>query len=293
MKNNGNMEIIIVSGMSGSGKNTVNNFIEDFGYFCIDNLPAELITDLLAVYSKNPDKNKKLSLTLDIRDGNDTGRIVDVIKNLKNTPDLSCRVIFLDASDEVIIARYKESRRIHPLVLNGNLSLKDALVEERKYIAPIKECADFVIDTSYMKLARAREIVADYLGMETNSEMLISCMSFGYKYGIPQEADLVFDVRCLPNPFYIPELKEHTGLENCIYDYVMSFEQSQEFVARLCGWLDYIIPMYVEEGKSHLVIAFGCTGGKHRSVTVARAVSDHLEASANYKVNAVHRDLTK
>lgn len=287
------MEIIIVSGMSGSGKNTVNNFIEDFGYFCIDNLPAELITDLLAVYSKNPDKKKKLSLTLDIRDGNDTGRIVDVIKTLKNTPDLSCRVIFLDASDEVIIARYKESRRIHPLVLNGNLSLKDALAEEREYIAPIKDCADFMIDTSYMKLARAREIVADYLGMETNSEMLISCMSFGYKYGIPQEADLVFDVRCLPNPFYIPELKEHTGLENCIYDYVMSFDQSQEFVARLCDWLDYIVPMYVEEGKSHLVIAFGCTGGKHRSVTVARAVSDHLEVSANYKVNSVHRDLTK
>ena len=293
MKNNGNMDIIIVSGMSGSGKNTVNNFIEDFGYFCIDNMPSELITDLLAVYSKKPEKNKKLSLTLDIRDGNDTGRIAEVIKSLKNNPELSCRVIFLDACDEVIISRYKESRRIHPLVMSSNISLKEALEEERKYIEPIKTCADFIIDTSYMKVSRARELVAGYLGMEPGSEILVSCMSFGYKYGIPQESDLVIDVRCLPNPFYIPELKEHTGLESCIYDYVMSFEQSKEFVKKLCEWLDFIIPMYVEEGKSHLVIAFGCTGGKHRSVTVARAVSDHLKSISDYKVGLIHRDITK
>ena len=287
------MEIIIVSGMSGSGKNTINNFIEDFGYFCIDNMPAELITDLLAVYSKNPEKNKKISLTLDIRDGNNIQRIAEVIRTLKNTPELTCRVIFLEASDDVIIARYKESRRIHPLVLGGTLSLKDALEKEREFIAPVRQCADYIIDTSYMKVARAREIVASYLGMESNSEMLISCMSFGYKYDIPQEADLVFDARCLPNPFYIPELKEHSGLESCVYDYVMSFDQSKEFIDKLCSFLDYLIPMYIEEGKSHLVIAVGCTGGKHRSITVTRAIASYLESKEIFKINTVHRDLIK
>jgi len=293
MGKNGKMDIIIVSGMSGSGKKTINNFIEDLGYFCIDNMPAELITGLLDVYSRNPEKNKRLSLTLDIREGNNTERIVDIINTLKSTEALTCRVIFLDASDDVIISRYKESRRIHPLVMSEGISLESALRKEREHISPVKACADYVLDTSYMKLARARELITDYLDARGGSEMLISCMSFGYKYGIPQEADLVIDVRCLPNPFYIPELKSHTGLENCVYDYVMSFDQSKEFVDRLISFLDYLIPLYIEEGKAHLVIAFGCTGGKHRSVSVARSVSAHLKSTKELIVNTVHRDLTK
>lgn len=293
MVKTGNMDIIIVSGMSGSGKNTINKFIEDFGYFCIDNLPAELITGLLDVYARNPERSKRISLTLDIRDGKNIEKIAQVIKSLKSTDNITCRVIFLDASDDVIIARYKESRRIHPLVLGGNMSLKDALEEERMFISPIRDSADFVLDTSYLKISRAKELIAGFLGMSLSSQMMVSCLSFGYKYGVPQEADLVFDVRCLPNPFYVPELKDHTGLESCVYDYVMSFDQTKGFINKLCDFLDYMIPMYVEEGKSHFVIAIGCTGGKHRSVTICRALNDHLSSKPGLNVSAVHRDINK
>ena len=286
------MEIIIVSGMSGSGKNSVNNVIEDFGYFCIDNLPAELITELLNVYAENPDKSKKISLTLDIRDEKNIGRIVDVIGNLKSNSSLTCRVIFLDASDDVIISRYKETRRIHPLVLSGNMSLKDALKTERQYIAPIRNCADFVLDTSNLKISQAKEIIAKLIGVKYSSELVVTCMSFGYKYGIPKEADLVFDARCLPNPYYIPELKEHTGLEAPVYDYVMSFEQSREFSRRLNEFVDYLIPMYIEEGKAHLTIAIGCTGGKHRSVSMVRNLLSDL-SEREYVTFEIHRDINK
>jgi len=286
------MEIIIVSGMSGSGKNSVNNVIEDFGYFCIDNLPAELITELLNVYAENPDKSKKISLTLDIRDEKNIGRIVDVIGNLKSNSSLTCRVIFLDASDDVIISRYKETRRIHPLVLSGNMSLKDALKTERQYIAPIRNCADFVLDTSNLKISQAKEIIAKLIGVKYSSELVVTCMSFGYKYGVPKEADLVFDARCLPNPYYIPELKEHTGLEAPVYDYVMSFEQSREFSRRLNEFVDYLIPMYIEEGKAHLTIAIGCTGGKHRSVSMVRNLLSDL-SERGYVTFEIHRDINK
>lgn len=292
MSDNRGMNIIIVSGMSGSGKNSVNNVIEDFGYFCIDNLPAELITELLNVYAENPDKSKKISLTLDIRDEKNINRIVDVINNLKSSAELTCRVIFLDASDDVIISRYKETRRIHPLVLSGNLSLKDALKKEREYISPIRELADFVLDTSNLKISQAKEIIARLIGVKFSSELVISCMSFGYKYGIPKEADLVFDVRCLPNPYYIPELKEHTGLESSVFDYVMSFEQSNQYSNKLNDFLDYLIPMYIEEGKAHLTIAIGCTGGKHRSVSLVRCTVAHLNEKG-YVTCEVHRDIVK
>ncbi len=286
------MDIIIVSGMSGSGKNSVNKIIEDFGYFCIDNMPAELITELLDVYAKNPEKNKKISLTLDIRDEKNINRIVEVINTLKSSEGLTCRVIFLDASDDVIISRYKETRRIHPLVLTGNVSLKEALVAERGYIAPIRNAADFILDTTFLKISQAREIVAQMIGVNYSAGIVINCISFGYKYGIPQEADLVFDARCLPNPFYVPELKEHTGLEACVYDYVLSFDQSRQFVAKLSEFLTYLIPMYIEEGKAHLTIAIGCTGGKHRSVSMARSINDCLN-KAGYTSSTIHRDINK
>lgn len=292
MGNNGGMDIIIVSGMSGSGKNTVNKIIEDFGYFCIDNMPAELITELLNVYAKNPDQNKRISLTLDIRDKKNVNRITQVINTLKSSPELTCRVIFLDASDDIIISRYKETRRIHPLVLSGSLSLKDALTIEREYMAPIRNAADYVLDTSFLKISQAREIVAKMIGVKYSAELVISCMSFGYKYGLPQEADLVIDARCLPNPYYVPELKEHNGLEACVYDYVTSFDQTKQFIAKTTEFLSYLIPMYIEEGKAHLTIAVGCTGGKHRSVSMVRAICENL-SDAGYVTNAVHRDLNR
>lgn len=290
MNNIRGMEIIIVSGMSGSGKNSINNVIEDLGYFCIDNMPAELITELLNVYAQNPDRSKKISLTVDIRDGSNIERIIEVVNNLKSNPELTCRVIFLDAADEVIISRYKETRRIHPLVLSGNMSLKEALTEERKYIAPIKKIADFVLDTSNLKIAQAKDIVSKIIGVKYSSELVVTCMSFGYKHGVPQEADLVFDARCLPNPFYIPELKEHTGLEACVYDYVMSFDQSLQFAGKLRDFLDYLLPMYIEEGKAHLTVAIGCTGGKHRSVSMVRALLEHLTGQG-YVTCEIHRDI--
>ena len=288
------IDVIIITGMSGAGKNTVNNFIEDLGYFCIDNIPAELIGELINVYSNNPGRNRKLCLTLDIRDVVSTDKTEDVVSALRSKAGVSCRVIYLDSSDEVIITRYKESRRIHPLVTSGRASsLKQALEIEREYLEPIRQTADLEIDTSYMKSRRVREIVSDFLGISVKSEMLITCMSFGYKYGIPQESDIVIDARCLPNPFYVQELKLHTGLEDCVFDYVMSFETSEEFVRRLCDFLDYLIPMYIEEGKAHFVVAIGCTGGRHRSVSVTRSVAKHLEQEKKYNVTTVHRDITK
>ena len=288
------IDVIIITGMSGAGKNTVSNFIEDLGYFCIDNIPAELIGELISVYSKNPGRNRRLCLTLDIRDVVSTNKTEDVVNTLRAADGVSCRVIYLNAADEVIITRYKESRRIHPLVSSGRAStLKEALDIEKEYLEPIRVTADLEIDTSYMKPTRAREIVSDFLGVSEKSGMLITCMSFGYKYGIPQEADLVIDARCLPNPFYVQELKSHTGLEDCVYDYVMSFEASEEFVRRLCDFLDFLIPMYIEEGKAHFVVAIGCTGGKHRSVSVTRSVAQHLEQAGKYNVATVHRDIKK
>ncbi len=292
MSQNNGMDIIIVSGMSGSGKNSVNNIIEDLGYFCIDNLPAELITELLKVYAENPEKNKKISITVDIRDEKNISKITNAISTLKSNTDLSCRVVFLDASDDVIISRYKETRRIHPLVLSGSMSLKDALILERAYIAPIRNSADFVLDTSNLKISQVKEIISEFMGVKSSHELVISCMSFGYKYGIPKEADLVFDARCLPNPFYIPELKEHTGLEDCVFDYVMTFEQSKQFSKRLNEYVDYLLPMYIEEGKAHLTVAVGCTGGKHRSVTITRMLIEHLK-ECGYTTYEIHRDIKK
>ena len=286
------MEIIIVSGMSGSGKNSVNNVIEDFGYFCIDNLPAELITELLNVYAENPDKSKKISLTLDIRDEKNIGRIVDVIGNLKSNSSLTCRVIFLDASDDVIISRYKETRRIHPLSAFQNLPISEALVLERKLLANIFELADYKIDTTYLSAVQTRDHIQGLLLNENGKKkyLAINVMSFGFKNGSVPEADLVFDVRCFPNPFYIKELKEHTGLEAPVREYVMSFQQTIIFLEKLYDMIDFLLPNYVSERKRSLTVAIGCTGGKHRSVTIAEALATHLRENGE-NVVVIHRDI--
>lgn len=284
------MKFLIVTGLSGSGKSGAINVLEDIGYYCIDNIPPQLIPKFAEICINNR-QMKKVAIVTDIRGGELFLELDEGLNYLKNNK-LDTSILFLDASDEVLIKRYKETRRKHPLDEQSHGSLQTAINEERKMLASVRESADYYIDTSDLSMNQLKETVYSLFLDNPNDSMVVKVMSFGYKYGISREADLVFDVRCLPNPFYIPHLKYHTGLESCVSDYVLSFEQSRELVKRLEDLLDFLIPLYVHEGKSQLVIAFGCTGGKHRSVTFAEALYKHI-ADKKIKCRIAHRDIEK
>lgn len=289
------MDILIVTGMSGSGKKTVENYLEDMGYFCIDNMPISLIESFFDVYEMNPDMNPRISFTLDVRAKDDPKDFVKVIAQIKKRPSVSsCKVLFLDAVDEVLIKRYKETRHVHPLVRTREITLEYALLLERSMLSEIKENADVRFDTTDMRPADLKKQLTELLNEISNDEdFLVSITSFGYKYGAPHDLDLMFDVRCFPNPFYIPELKSHTGLESCVFDYVFSFEETNEFMGKLCDMIDFLSPLYRKEGKSMLTIGIGCTGGKHRSVSIAEALADYLKQSQNKSPLLLHRDISK
>ena len=284
------MKFVIVTGLSGSGKSTAVDVLEDIGYYCIDNMPPELIGKFAEISAKAGSKLEKVAFVADIRGGDFFLKLDETIKQLRAEEDI--KVLFLDSSDDVIIRRYKETRRKHPLdeVANGNI--KAAIETERKMLVPIKEQADFYIDTSLTSTSKFKERVYS-LFLESGEDFLrIDVCSFGFKYGTMNEADLVFDVRCLPNPFYIPELKEKTGLNKEVYDYVLSFDEAKQLLDKLTDLLDFLIPLYKREGKSQLIIAFGCTGGKHRSVTYAEAVGRYLEIKLG-RIRITHRDIDK
>lgn len=283
------MKFVIVTGMSGAGKSQALNALEDMGFFCIDNLPPQLIMKFADLVYHSSEKMKNTALVCDIRSG-DMQQLHEALDELYEN-GYEYETLFLDASDEVLVKRYKETRRQHPLAKEG--SVTDGIKQERKTLESLREHATHILDTSMMKASGLKENLQSLYGSgETQSRIVINVMSFGFKYGIPLDSDLVFDVRFLPNPFYIPELKEHTGLESCVFDYVMGFEQSREFLKRLTDMIEYLIPHYIEEGKLQLVIAIGCTGGHHRSVTIAEALSKALEES-NYRVITAHRDIVK
>ena len=235
-------------------------------------------------------KIEKLAISVDLRSGKLFGDAYHVLRTLERTPELDVKVLYLEATDEVIIKRYKETRRKHPLDERFNGSLHSAIAYEREQLLPVKGIADYYIESSYISAAQLKKQIKDIFLDHESDSLLIKVMSFGFKYGASTEADLMFDVRCLPNPYYIPELKTHTGCEACVQDYVLSFEQSQELLKKLEDLLDFLIPLYIKEGKSRLVIAFGCTGGKHRSVTFAEQIGDHLLANG-MRVSKQHRDI--
>lgn len=284
------MQIVIVTGMSGSGKSSAMDVLEDIGYYCIDNLPPQLLGKFIDICRQTGNKIEKLAISVDLRSGKLFGDAYHVLRTLERTPELDVKVLYLEATDEVIIKRYKETRRKHPLDERFNGSLHSAIAYEREQLLPVKGIADYYIESSYISAAQLKKQIKDIFLDHESDSLLIKVMSFGFKYGASTEADLMFDVRCLPNPYYIPELKTHTGCEACVQDYVLSFEQSQELLKKLEDLLDFLIPLYIKEGKSRLVIAFGCTGGKHRSVTFAEQIGDHLLANG-MRVSKQHRDI--
>jgi len=286
------MEFIIITGLSGAGKSVAMKNMEDVGYYCVDNIPPVLLPIFYDICEKSVDEHmKKIAVVTDVRAGDVFVDLFDTLDKLRSSGK-EYKILFLDARDDVLLRRFKETRRKHPLSDICNGSTEKAVHLERKLLIKVKAKADYVIDTSLLSQTQLRErISALFLGNAALG-MTITCLSFGFKYGIPSEADLVFDVRCLPNPYYIPELKHHTGLEECVFDYVMKFEQTKGYVERMLSLVDYSLPLYLDEGKSQLVIAVGCTGGKHRSVTLTRVLYKHILESGQRAI-VHHRDVIK
>lgn len=287
------MEFVIISGMSGAGKTSALHIMEDIGYYCVDNIPTSLLQTLYKLCKDSSDKAmKRVAVVVDVRGNGDYEVMYDDLENFKKNNE-GVSILYIDAKVDSLIVRYKETRRRHPLTERlKDGSVAAAVKEEQRLLVPVKTIADYSIDTTFMSIKQLRErIISMFLENSSNSIML-TFMSFGFKYGIPLESDLIIDVRCLPNPFYIAELKEHTGLEKCIQDYVLDSEETQEFVKRLIDWLDYSLPLYLKEGKSELVVGIGCTGGKHRSVTIAELLDNYF-MEKGYKCIVQHRDVKK
>jgi len=287
------MEFVIISGMSGAGKTSALHIMEDIGYYCVDNIPTSLLQTLYKLCKDSSDKAmKRVAVVVDVRGNGDYEVMYDDLENFKKNNE-GVSILYIDAKVDGLIVRYKETRRRHPLTERlKDGSVAAAVKEEQRLLVPVKTLADYSIDTTFMSIKQLRErIISMFLENSSNS-IMITFMSFGFKYGIPLESDLIIDVRCLPNPFYIAELKEHTGLEKCIQDYVLDSEETQEFVKRLIDWLDYSLPLYLKEGKSELVVGIGCTGGKHRSVTIAELLDNYF-MEKGYKCIVQHRDVKK
>ena len=284
------MQFVIVTGLSGSGKSCAMNVLEDIGFYCIDNLPPQLISKFVEICRDG--NMSKVALAVDIRSGEMFSK--EVIRSIEEMKEehFDVKVLYLESSNDVIIKRYKETRRKHPLGSDFDGSLEKAVAYERTKIDCLREVADYYIDTSYLKSSQLKESIVNLFLKKSSDSILVKVMSFGFKYGSSAEADLVFDVRCLPNPFYVPELKHLTGRDEEVRDYVMGFEQSKELLRKLEDLIGFLVPMYIREGKSQLVIAFGCTGGKHRSVTFTELTAAYLE-SLGYDVVKTHRDITK
>ena len=286
------MEILLISGLSGAGKSRAAKFFEDMGYYTVDNMPAEMVLRFAGFCAESGGRFDRVALVSDIRGGSDGfPSLLQTIARLRER-GVTCRLLFLAADTETIVRRYKETRRTHPLMRGGD-TIEVAARREEELLRPLRERADFVIDTTQMPASKLRSELYSLFGDHSRpSTLTVSVVSFGYKNGIPPEADLVFDVRFMPNPFYVPELRELTGLDGDVRDYVFSFEQSRLFVDKLEELLKFLLPRYSEEGKTMLVIAVGCTGGRHRSVAIARALCGRIEAMG-YPTTENHRDMTR
>ena len=285
------MRLVIVTGMSGAGKTTALKMLEDMGYFCVDNLPIPLLTRFVEMFSEPEEEVKKIALGIDVRGGQDFSGLQEVLDEM-DEKHTEYEILFLDAQDDVLIKRYKETRRQHPL--SGSGRVDTGIAKEREKIMFLKMRATYILDTSKMLTRELKlELEKIFVKGESFCSLYITVMSFGFKYGIPQDSDLVFDVRFLPNPYYIDELKEKTGNDPEVQDYVMENDKSQIFLDKLTDMVDFLIPNYILEGKNQLVIAIGCTGGKHTSVTLANALYQKLDKQENYGVRIEHRDIGK
>ncbi|MDE6388127.1 MAG: RNase adapter RapZ [Lachnospiraceae bacterium] len=283
------MRFVVVTGMSGSGKRTAMKMLEDVGFYCVDNLPVPLIEKFVELIATPNSEISKVALGLDVRADQPFGDAQRILDKLKENGYLF-EILFMDASDAVLLKRYKETRRMHPLSLEGRV--EEGVHKEREILQEIKKKADYVIDTSNLLTRELKEEIDHiFVRNEEYNSLMITILSFGFKNGIPADADLVYDVRFLPNPFYIDELKHKTGNDKEVQDYVMSFPESLVFLDKLTDMLDFLIPNYVKEGKHQLVIGIGCTGGKHRSVTLANEFYAKMKDRGNYGVKLYHRDI--
>ena len=280
------IQLVIVTGMSGAGKTVAIQSFEDMGYFTIDNMPPALLPKFIELIQLSMDNNK-LALVVDMRSRSFFAEIRSILDELENHEGIDFKILFLDATDSELVARYKETRRSHPLAADGRVL--DGITLERELLAPLKNMSQNVIDTTELTPRNLRKVIAEQFSRQDNQpEFRIEVMSFGFKYGLPLDADLVFDVRFLPNPYYQPELRNQTGLDDAVYNYVMDHQESEDFYRHLYDLIEPILPSYKREGKSVLTIAMGCTGGQHRSVAFAARLGRDL--AKDWTVNMSHRD---
>ena len=285
------MEFLIISGLSGAGKSHTADILEDLDYYCVDNMPIALITKFAQLCLAAGEQYEKVALVTDIRE---RANFDELFKVLDGLWDLGCdyRILFVEANPANIVKRYKETRRRHPLADPG-ISIEDAISSEIKLLAPVRERADYIINTSNLTIGNLQsEIYRLFVGEDSKRKLVVNVMSFGYKYGIPIESDLVFDVRFLPNPFYVSELRELNGLDEPVSQFVFQNDITKEFMSKLKDMLKFLLPLYVEEGKMSLSISIGCTGGHHRSVAIAKALSDYIE-DLGYAAQNINRDIQK
>ena len=281
-------DLVIVTGISGAGKASALKAFEDLGYHCVDNLPLELLLNFANLVSKSSEV-EKAAIVVDVREGPTVDRLPEILKGVKKL--LRTRVLFLDAQDASLVQRFSETRRPHPL--GKSETVWRSIVEERQLLDPVRNVADILIDTSNFNVHELRAHIQDrFSGEEKTNRLLISCLSFGFKNGVPLDADMVFDVRFLPNPHFVPEFRKLTGLDPKVAGYVRGFAQSREFLDKVTELMLYLLPHYVKEGKSYLTVAFGCTGGQHRSVMMAEEMAKRLK-KAGYQVKALHRDIVR
>lgn len=287
------MKYLIVTGMSGAGKTSAIHTLEDMGYYCVDNLPPSLIPQFIELWQSNPATEECAAFGVDIRSRQYFGQFKKIMNDIKEQ-GIQVEVLFMDCRNEELLKRYKTTRRIHPLQGPDQKveRIEDALIMERSYLAPMREQADYVLDTSELNVWQSRQAIQDMFGGGKKPAMRVMVNSFGFSKGIPVDCDLVFDVRFLPNPHYVDELREHTGKEKIIQEYVMKDGNGEKFLQQLTEMLEFLVPLYEKEGKSQLIIGIGCTGGKHRSVTIATLLTDWL-CQKGIKASCYHRDVAK
>lgn len=282
------MNFLIVTGLSGAGKSMAVNALEDIGFFCIDNIPVALLPRIVDFALQGENQLSRVAVVMDVRGVRNSDQLEQALADL-DAKKIEYEILFLDANSNTIQRRYKETRRQHPITITDHVSVEEAIERERLLLQPLRSRAKYVIDTSLLSAAQNKERVCSLFLDKGKCPMALTVVSFGFKYGLPQEADLVLDVRCLPNPFYVPELKNLTGMDQAVVDYVMAAPESQELLNRYENMLEYALPLYVKEGKSQLMIAVGCTGGKHRSITFARKIGEFCQ-KLGYAPSVQHRD---
>lgn len=283
------MEFLIITGLSGGGKSQAADIIEDLDYYCVDNMPVALIPKFAELCAATKGRYEKVALVTDVREKNGIKDVFNALKSLREM-DFGYKILFMEADTQVIVKRYKESRRPHPLAIKSGGSIENAIEREREQLQPIRELADYIVNTSHLTLGQLQNQLYTYFSDAPNSRsIMVNVVSFGFKYGMPLDADLVFDVRFLPNPYYIEDLRHHSGLDEDVRSYVFGFEQAQVFMDKLTDMIEYLLPQYIEEGKYSLTIAIGCTGGRHRSVAIACQLAAYLR-SLGYRVELSHRD---